>query len=91
MLPEFNLSKSLAFLTEGDYGLPQRTRCARTFAGREVFFPPHMSPEKMIEFSFAAPAAKLCEAFFTILVQGAGLLPEFLLCKKHSKLKMCHF
>ncbi|MDD6107388.1 MAG: hypothetical protein PUB58_02805, partial [Clostridiales bacterium] len=47
--------------------------------------------KKMIEFSFAAPAAKLCEAFFTILVQGAGLLPEFLLCKKHSKLKMCHF
>ncbi|MBS1402481.1 MAG: hypothetical protein HPZ79_05795 [Oscillospiraceae bacterium] len=36
---------------------------ARTFAGREEFFPPHMSPEKMIEFSFAAPTAKLYEVF----------------------------
>ena len=33
------------------------------FAGREVFSPPHMSPEKIIGLSFAAAAAKLCEAF----------------------------
>ena len=33
------------------------------FAGRDVFSPPHMSPEKMIELFFTAPAVKLCEAF----------------------------
>ena len=38
-------------------------RPARTFAGRAVFSQPHMSPEKMIGFSFAAPLVKGCEVF----------------------------
>ena len=36
----------------------RRRRTARTFAGRAVFSPPHMSPEKMIPLSFAAPLVK---------------------------------
>jgi len=50
------LSKVLLF-DKGGCGLT----AARTFAGRAVFSPPHMSPEKMIGLSFAAPAAKLYE------------------------------
>ena len=36
--------------------------CARTFADLEVFFLTRMSSEKTIKISFAAVAAKLCEA-----------------------------
>jgi len=40
-----------------------QSRILRTFASRAVFFPPHMSPKKMIGLSFAASAAKLYEVF----------------------------
>jgi hypothetical protein len=43
----------------------QRTRCARTFAGREVFFPTYTPPEKIVRNLFRRKAAKLCEAFLT--------------------------
>jgi hypothetical protein len=41
----------------------RQRRTTRTFAGRNVFSPTHMSPEKMLSLYFAATAAKLCEAF----------------------------
>ena len=59
----FEFGKKASFFAKRDRGLLQRTRYARTFAGRAVFSPPHMSPEKMIEFSFTAPAVKLYEVF----------------------------
>jgi hypothetical protein len=43
----------------------QRTRYARTFAGREVFFPTYTPPEKMDFTLFRRLSAKLCEAFST--------------------------
>ncbi len=43
-----------------------RTRCARTFAAREVFFPKMRFPGKMIEFHSASAEAELCEAFQAI-------------------------
>ena len=42
---------------EGKCGPLQRTRCARTFASRAVFFPTHMSPEKMDATLFAPAGA----------------------------------
>ena len=53
------LSKKYYFFDKGICGLT----AARTFAGREVFSPPHMSPEKMLGLSFAAASAKLYEVF----------------------------
>jgi hypothetical protein len=44
----------------------QRTRCARTFAGREVFFPTYTPPRKMAYNLFRRNAAKLCEAFMEV-------------------------
>ena len=38
-------------------------RRARFEAVKKYYSPPHMSPEKMIELFFTAPAVKLCEAF----------------------------
>jgi hypothetical protein len=55
----FRLSKKYYFFDKGVCGLTT----VRTFAGREVFSPTHMSPEKMIGLSFAAAAAKLYEVF----------------------------
>ena len=67
-MPFFEAVKKDSFLTKG--GLPDCSaravrlrRTARTFAGREVFSSPHMSPKKMIGLSFAAAAAKLYEVF----------------------------
>jgi hypothetical protein len=45
------------------YGLLQRTRFARTFAGREVFLATYTPPPKTDYASFAPAGAKLCEAF----------------------------
>ena len=63
------LSKKYYFFDKGVCGLTAAHalsafwRTVRTFAGREVFSPTHMSPEKMIGLSFAAAAAKLYEVF----------------------------
>jgi hypothetical protein len=46
-------------------GLPQRTRFARTFAGREVFFPAYTPPGKTDLILFALCGRELCEAFST--------------------------
>ena len=64
----FALSVVMSVLTSlfvDSAGLPdcsalavRRRRTTRTFAGREVFSSPHMSPKKMIGLSFAAAAAK---------------------------------
>ncbi len=64
----FEAVKKYYFLTKGlrpdcSARAVRRRQTARTFAGRDVFSPPHMSPEKMIELFFTAPAVKLCEAF----------------------------
>jgi hypothetical protein len=48
----------------------QRTRFARTFAGREVFFPTYTPPEKIDCNLFHRFAAKLCEAFLTSWASG---------------------
>jgi hypothetical protein len=57
------IEKAAKPLFRAGCGLPQRTRCARTFAGREVFFPTYTPPEKMNFTLFRRLAAKLCEAF----------------------------
>jgi len=53
-------------------GLLQRTRrppwrTARTFAGRAVFSPPHMSPKKMIETFFRRCGGETLRGFCCIL------------------------
>jgi hypothetical protein len=45
----------------------QRTRFARTFAWREVFFPTYTPPEKIAYILFRRLAAKLCEALYQII------------------------
>ena len=67
-MPFFEAVKKDSFLTKDlrpdcSARAVRLRRTARTFAGREVFSSPHMSPKKMIRLSFAAPAAKLYEVF----------------------------
>ena len=52
-------------------GTVRHGRTVPTFAGRDVFSPTYMPPEKMISFYFAAAAAKLYEVFDK-LKRGSG-------------------
>ena len=63
-----------------DCGSLQRTRKARTFVSREVFFATYTPRQKTLKLSFAAAAAKLCEAHTFRLLVGAGL------CARPSKI-----
>ena len=55
--------------------MPQRTRCARTFASREVFFLTHVSSEKMIKILCDLRIAK--SATLLYIYYEENTMPEF--------------
>ena len=59
-----------------------------TFAGREVFSQPHMSPGKMIGLSFAAPAAKGYEVFDKPAAPIANAMGAAFLCRQVFRLRL---
>ena len=74
-MPFFEAVKKDSFLTKG--GLPDCSaravrlrRTARTFAGREVFSSPHMSPKKMIPLL----CRSICSGLSTAAPLGVAVL-----------------
>ena len=69
-----------------DCGSLQRTRKARTFVSREVFFATYTPRQKTLKLSFAAAAAKLCEAHTFRFLVGAAHLSRPLVSPINSNL-----
>ena len=64
--------KGVCGLTAAHAAVRRLRRTARTFAGREVFSSPHMSPKKMIGLSFTAPLAKAYEVFWQAVIPSCA-------------------